>query len=38
MIYDRIIKDVFPIEFANIGLLPELPRAGFKNIPESFLM
>jgi len=36
MIYDRIIIDVFSIEFANIGLLPELPRAAFKNIPESF--
>jgi len=32
MIYDRNCIDVFSIEFANIGLLPELPIAPAKNI------
>jgi hypothetical protein len=32
MIYYRIIRDVFSIESANIGLLPELPKVLSKFI------
>jgi hypothetical protein len=37
MIYYRIIRDVFSIESANIGLLAELPKVLSKNILQSSL-